>query len=621
MSSDQNSASSQIPTVSERKKSLLCHSSPSKNKEKSNPLLNNFSIKPIIQFFNKKLKKDSKQKGLIKVERRRRKVNNIEKDFHSDTYVVDTNTKESLLSDELKRTNDPEKKVNNTNKTRRASVHSDFGGVDLTVVNEDLYFLDRDEDINFDSDSDSANDDDTDNFKEFLNENDDEEEIFQELLDEVATVADVPTTAAPTVENDDFVSGDFCETADEGDTDCDEEADGVISADVESAPGDKRSPMMEPLPNLTANLISSDTGIIDRTCRASENSDNNEPTFQSENQDESDNIGNICLQNIVLLSKDCNTIQSPDRDFDNRQDSGKIDDREKIFLEFGEQSSEKVLDNNESNNLTKEEITSDEIVHESDYDNCTDELKDEDKKEEIEEECHDPDKVMSNELNTKDEFEINTVRSTGLGFEPNKDDNSNQNESESAVANTKELTDNNLQSDRCNGNGGGDCNNEPDVHDVEILKTPAQIKEIEDDSDANSSPNSVSKLDSSDNPEPIPANPEQMAQESTVFNSCETDTADNQLNVAAETCENKDCSNVNINNSSHQPDELLVNHFDDQKIVAAEEPEIDFCSTLKHQSSNEIDIYQQSAQVIWSTNFVQNLFFNQYFPCFIATFD
>ena len=77
--------SSSIPTVSERKKSLLCHSSPDKTKEKSNPLLNNFSIKPIIQFFNKKLKKDSKQKGSLKVERRQKTV--VEKDYHSDMYV------------------------------------------------------------------------------------------------------------------------------------------------------------------------------------------------------------------------------------------------------------------------------------------------------------------------------------------------------------------------------------------------------------------------------------------------------------------------------------------------------------------------------------------------------
>ena len=59
---------SDFPTVSERKKSLLCHSSPTKKKE-SNPLLNNFSIKPIIQFFNKKLKKDPKLKGSFKIEK------------------------------------------------------------------------------------------------------------------------------------------------------------------------------------------------------------------------------------------------------------------------------------------------------------------------------------------------------------------------------------------------------------------------------------------------------------------------------------------------------------------------------------------------------------------------
>ena len=91
-----------IPTVSERKQSLLCHSSPVKKKDKNNPLLNNFSIKPIIQFFNKKLKRDPKLKGSLKVERRRKLC--VEKDFHSDTYVVDPgaehNKTDELISDE-----------------------------------------------------------------------------------------------------------------------------------------------------------------------------------------------------------------------------------------------------------------------------------------------------------------------------------------------------------------------------------------------------------------------------------------------------------------------------------------------------------------------------------------
>ena len=51
-------------------------------------MLNNFSIKPIIQFFNKKLKRDPKLKGSLKIERRRKLC--IEKDFHSDTEVVET---------------------------------------------------------------------------------------------------------------------------------------------------------------------------------------------------------------------------------------------------------------------------------------------------------------------------------------------------------------------------------------------------------------------------------------------------------------------------------------------------------------------------------------------------
>ena len=191
-------AQSDFPTVSERKKSLLCHSSPTKKKE-SNPLLNNFSIKPIIQFFNKKLKKDPKLKGSLKIERRRKLC--IEKDFHSDTDVGDTDARVELnKTDELLSGADLENRVYSHNKNKRASLYSDFGDVDLNfVLDEDLYFADKDEDISFESDTDS-NDDDGDNYKEFLQEDrENEDEIFQELIAEVGEVS-VPTRRAPTVE-------------------------------------------------------------------------------------------------------------------------------------------------------------------------------------------------------------------------------------------------------------------------------------------------------------------------------------------------------------------------------------------------------------------------------------
>ena len=190
---------SDFPTVSERKKSLLCHSSPSKKKE-PNPLLNNFSIKPIIQFFNKKLKRDPKLKGSLKIERRRKLC--IEKDFHSDTEVVETGAGVKInQTDVLLSGAEPENRVYRHNKNKRASLYSNFGDVDLNfVVDEDFYFADKDEDISFESDTDS-NDDGCDNYKEFLQEDvrENEDEIFQELIAEVGSVS-VPTRSAPTVE-------------------------------------------------------------------------------------------------------------------------------------------------------------------------------------------------------------------------------------------------------------------------------------------------------------------------------------------------------------------------------------------------------------------------------------
>ena len=163
-------------------------------------MLNNFSIKPIIQFFNKKLKRDPKLKGSLKIERRRKLC--VEKDFHSDTYVADTGAgDEHHKTDELLSGSDLENRVYSHNKNKRASLYSDFGDVDLNfVVDEDLYFADKDEDISFESDTDS-NDDDAANYKEFLQEDvrENEDEIFQELIAEVGSVS-VPTRRAPTVE-------------------------------------------------------------------------------------------------------------------------------------------------------------------------------------------------------------------------------------------------------------------------------------------------------------------------------------------------------------------------------------------------------------------------------------
>ena len=124
----------------------------------------------------------------------------MEKDFHSDTYVVDPgaehNKTDELISDE----SDLQNRVYSHNKNKRASLYSDFGDVDLNfVVDEDLYFADKDEDISFESDTES-NDDDGANYKEFLQEEDreKEDEIFDELIAEVGLVS-VPTRAAPTV--------------------------------------------------------------------------------------------------------------------------------------------------------------------------------------------------------------------------------------------------------------------------------------------------------------------------------------------------------------------------------------------------------------------------------------
>ena len=157
----------------------------------------------------------------MKVERRRKMV--VEKDYHSDTYVAETGNDYSAEDRADCSRVDLENKVYDANKNKRASLYSDFGDLDLTfVVDEECYFRDRDEDINFESDTDDNNDD-SGNYDLFNNYDDKEheEEIFQELLAEVESNT-LPTTAAPTVENDDLSQdGDFCDTADEEETESD----------------------------------------------------------------------------------------------------------------------------------------------------------------------------------------------------------------------------------------------------------------------------------------------------------------------------------------------------------------------------------------------------------------
>ena len=187
-----------VPTLSERKKSLLGHCSPENKKEKSNPILNNFSIKPIIQFFNRKLKRDGK-KGSFKVERRKKLV--TDKEYHSDTYVMESNYEHNKFDDSLSEeaVGQLEKKLYDSDK--RSSLYSDFDDVNFNFVfNEDVFNEGRDEDINFGSDSDNEESLD---YLEFLSDSqkDSDSELFQELLDEVG-LDYLPVSKAPTVSQD-----------------------------------------------------------------------------------------------------------------------------------------------------------------------------------------------------------------------------------------------------------------------------------------------------------------------------------------------------------------------------------------------------------------------------------
>ena len=197
----EENTSNHVPTVSERKKSLLCpHTSPDSSKEKSNPILNNFSIKPIIQFFNRKLKKDGRKGG---VKAQRRKKLGVEKDYHSDTYVMETNFEHHKCDDSMRGDDGHllQKKVYEGDKNKRASLYSNFDDVNFNFdFNEEVFNAGRDEEINFGSDSDNEESLD---YVEFLyeGEKDSEEEMFQELLDEVG-LEYLPLAEAPTVSQD-----------------------------------------------------------------------------------------------------------------------------------------------------------------------------------------------------------------------------------------------------------------------------------------------------------------------------------------------------------------------------------------------------------------------------------
>ena len=76
----------------------------------------------------------------------------VEKDYHSDTYVAETGNDYSAEDRADCSRVDLENKVYDANKNKRASLYSDFGDLDLTfVVDEECYFRDRDEDINFEN--------------------------------------------------------------------------------------------------------------------------------------------------------------------------------------------------------------------------------------------------------------------------------------------------------------------------------------------------------------------------------------------------------------------------------------------------------------------------------------
>ena len=151
----------------------------------------------------------------------------IEKDYHSDTYLGDcaaaNDLDEDNKADDRPAEFDLEQRVYNINKNKRSSLYSDFGDLEIAFVNEDLYFLNKDEDINFESDTDN---DDSGNYEEFRCEDHKEleDEMFAELEVELGDVT-VPTKCAPTVENDDLSqNGD---TADEDDDDDEEEDESV----------------------------------------------------------------------------------------------------------------------------------------------------------------------------------------------------------------------------------------------------------------------------------------------------------------------------------------------------------------------------------------------------------
>ena len=126
----------------------------------------------------------------------------MEKDYHSDTFVMETHFEHHKSDDSM--TGDVghlQKKVYGGDKNKRASLYSNFDDVNFNFdFNEEVFNAGRDEEINFGSDSDNEESLD---YVEFLYEaqKDSEEEMFQELLDEVG-LEYLPLAEAPTVSQD-----------------------------------------------------------------------------------------------------------------------------------------------------------------------------------------------------------------------------------------------------------------------------------------------------------------------------------------------------------------------------------------------------------------------------------
>ena len=139
------------------------------------------------------------------MERRKKFV--MDKEYHSDTFVVETNFECNKLDDSTTGNirGDAaalrERKLYHSDKDKRSSLYSNFDDVNFNFVfNEEVFNEGRDEEINFGSDSDNEESLD---YAEFLfdGQKDSDSDLFQELLDEVC-LDHLPVTKAPTVSQD-----------------------------------------------------------------------------------------------------------------------------------------------------------------------------------------------------------------------------------------------------------------------------------------------------------------------------------------------------------------------------------------------------------------------------------